>query len=110
MTNSRFTHINESFICDQCRREVPPRRGGCRNHCPYCLVSRHVDVNPGDRANPCGGLMDAVGYEMHAKKGIMLIFKCRRCHQITRNMAAHEDPVAPDNYELILKLSYSSKP
>jgi hypothetical protein len=74
------------------------------------LVSRHVDVNPGDRANPCGGLMDPVGYDMSAKKGIMLIFKCRRCHQTTRNMAAHEDPVAPDNYELILKLSYSSKP
>jgi hypothetical protein len=54
--------------------------------------------------------MDPVGYDMSAKKGIMLIFKCRRCHQTTRNMAAHEDPVAPDNYELILKLSYSSKP
>ncbi len=55
-------------------------------------------------------MMDAVGYETHAKKGIMLIFKCRKCQQITRNMAANEDPLAPDNYELILKLSYSSKP
>jgi hypothetical protein len=48
--------------------------------------------------------MDAVDYELSSKKGIVLIFRCRKCGQTTRNMAAHEDPVAPDDYALILSL------
>ena len=107
MQFSKFTHINQAFTCMNCSREVPPRASGCRNHCPYCLTSRHVDINPGDRANNCEGLMDAVGYELSAKKGVVLIFRCRRCQQLTRNMAANEDPITPDNYELILSLNQS---
>ena len=30
------------------------------NHCSQCLWSKHVDVNPGDRASLCQGLMPAV--------------------------------------------------
>ena len=104
MEKSRFTHINDSFECAHCGRQVPPRARGCRNHCPYCLTSRHVDINPGDRANPCDGLMDAVGYELNAKKGIVLVFRCRRCQTTARNMAANEDSNAPDDYDLILRL------
>ena len=100
----RFTHINESFVCENCGHEVPPRTSGCRNHCPRCLTSKHVDLNPGDRANACLGLMEAVDYELDAKKGIVLIFRCRRCHAQTRNMAAHTDPHAPDDYDAILRL------
>jgi hypothetical protein len=55
MEHSRFTHINESFACAACGRQVSPRTSGCRNHCPFCLVSRHVDIHPGDRANQCQG-------------------------------------------------------
>ena len=101
----RFTHINEDFLCEACGRSVPARQGGCRNHCPYCLVSKHVDVYPGDRANPCTGLMDAVGYELEGKKGLVLLFRCRLCAQSTRTMAAHEDLAAPDDYARILALS-----
>ncbi len=100
----RFTHINETFTCDACGRAVPTRSKGCRNHCPFCLVSRHVDIFPGDRLNDCQGLMDAVDYELDSKKGLMLVFRCRRCQQRTRNMAATQDPLAPDDYERILNL------
>ncbi len=48
--------------------------------------------------------MDADGYENDGKKGLVLLFACRRCGARTRNMAARADPVASDNYEKILKL------
>jgi DNA-directed RNA polymerase subunit RPC12/RpoP len=101
---SKFTHINEHFCCENCGGAVAPVKTGCRNHCPHCLVSKHADVYPGDRANECQGLMDAVAYETSGKKGLMLVFRCRRCGAETRNMAAHEDPVMPDDYDKILKL------
>ncbi|MCX6108974.1 MAG: RNHCP domain-containing protein [Proteobacteria bacterium] len=104
MTTSRFTHINQAFVCAACGASVPPRSSGCRNHCPQCLVSLHVDINPGDRANPCQGLMDAIAYELSGKKGLVLVFRCRRCSQITRNVAAHEDPDGADDYARILRL------
>ena len=28
------------------------------NHCPRCLYSKHVDINPGDRAEQCDGMME----------------------------------------------------
>lgn len=101
----KFTHINETFICENCGETVPPASTGCRNHCPHCLTSKHVDVFPGDRANECQGLLTATGYELDPKKGIVLLFTCSRCGAQTRNKANHEDPVNPDNYEKILSLS-----
>lgn len=100
----RFTHINESFVCEYCHRDVLPAETGCRNHCPHCLTSKHVDVNPGDRANPCQGLLKASGYELDGKKGIVLIFKCQKCGAVTRNKAMR-DGVMPDNYDVILALT-----
>lgn len=101
----RFTHINEHFCCENCGKEVPPLAKGCRNHCPFCLTSKHVDHFPGDRANACHGIMDAVSYELSGKKGIMLIFRCRRCGGTGRNMAAHEDRNQPDDYGKILEIT-----
>ena len=31
-----------------------------RNHCPNCLISLHLDNEPGDRAADCGGQMEPV--------------------------------------------------
>ena len=101
----RFTHINEAFSCEACGAQVPPASSGCRNHCPQCLASKHVDISPGDRQNTCQGLLEATGYELDAKKGIVLLFRCVRCGAETRNKANHEDPVCPDNYDKILSLS-----
>lgn len=101
----RFTSINESFLCEHCGRDIPPLRTGCRNHCPFCLVSKHVDVMPGDRMNACGGLMDPVGYELEGRKGVIIRFKCRRCGGTGRNKAALDDPGCPDDYDVILRLT-----
>jgi hypothetical protein len=98
-----FTHINEEFTCENCGETVPPRKTSCRNHCPFCLTSKHVDVNPGDRANPCKGIMDAIGYENNAK-GLVLHFRCRICQGEGRNVSAHEDSETPDDYDKILSL------
>ena len=41
----------ESFNCRNCGRLVVPAGAGSdhRNHCPNCLHSLHVDIEPGDR-------------------------------------------------------------
>ena len=46
------THAcDESFTCKNCGRLVVPVGAGSdhRNHCPNCLHSLHVDIEPGDR-------------------------------------------------------------
>ena len=103
--SGRFTHINESFTCEKCGKIVPQAATGCRNHCPHCLTSKHVDVFPGDRANPCQGLLEAISYDLDPKKGIVLIFRCAKCGQETRNKANRDDTLCPDNYDKILLLT-----
>ena len=46
LKDSRFTEIDEEFICENCGKRVPKLGYSCRNHCPYCLHSKHVDKNP----------------------------------------------------------------
>lgn len=53
----------------------------CRNHCPHCLYSKHVDINPGDREESCHGLLEPVGVEIDNKKGYVIIFKCKNVVQ-----------------------------
>ncbi len=101
----RFSKINETFTCENCGKAVPLAEKTCRNHCPYCLHSKHVDVFPGDRANPCKGSLMPIGYEFHSKKGLMIQFKCKSCGELTRNIALLEDSFQPDDYDLILKLT-----
>ena len=51
------THAcSDSFTCRVCGRLVTPQSAGTdhRNHCPNCLSSLHVDIEPGDRASDCG--------------------------------------------------------
>ena len=40
---------NDSFTCKVCGRLVTPDAAGTdhRNHCPNCLSSLHVDIEPG---------------------------------------------------------------
>jgi len=51
----------EDFACDHCGKEV--QGSGYTNHCPRCLWSKHVDINPGDRAEKCGGMMKPLRVE-----------------------------------------------
>ena len=57
------THAcEEVFTCKACGREVLPEGAGSdhRNHCPNCLCSLHVDIEPGDRESDCGGIMEPI--------------------------------------------------
>ena len=97
---SKFTKIDEEFICEKCGNKVEKLGYTCRNHCPTCLHSKHVDVNPGDRQEKCHGLLEPIGLEMNNKKGYVIIFKCRKCGAIRKNKSAEDD-----NMELLIQLS-----
>jgi len=88
-----------SFICGNCHKEVTT--GGNigthqRNHCPYCLYSKHVDNTPGDRQASCHGLMQPIGLtfkqEGKEKAGeLMLVHLCQKCGKISINRVAGDD-------------------
>ena len=105
MEQKLFQKNDSGFVCQNCGFEVLPLGYSSRNHCPKCLCSLHVDVNPGDRASDCGGIMDPISVETDAKKGYIIIHKCRKCGAIRRNRAANEAKVQPDNIALIIKLT-----
>ena len=97
---SRFTKIDEEFICHNCGKKVEKLGYTCRNHCPECLHSKHVDINPGDRAEECQGVLKPVSVEIDSKKGYVIKFKCEKCGAIRKNKAAEDD-----NMDLIIELS-----
>lgn len=100
MQESKFTEIDEEFICHNCNQKVSKLGYSCRNHCPNCLHSKHVDVNPGDRLEECHGDLIPVSVELNNKKGYVIIFKCSKCGQIRRNKAADDD-----NMDKIIELT-----
>lgn len=71
------------------------RAGGAgsdhRNHCPNCLSSLHLDIEPGDRAADCGGIIDAVGVWVRKNGEWAIIHRCRRCGQLNSNRVAADD-------------------
>ena len=95
-----FTEIDEEFTCENCGKHVQKLGYSCRNHCPYCLHSKHVDVNPGDRAEQCKGILRPISVELDSKKGYVIVFKCQKCGAIRKNKAAEDD-----NMDLIIDLS-----
>ena len=105
MENKRFTKNDSGFTCVACGKEVLPLGYTSRNHCPFCLCSLHVDINPGDRANTCGGILRPIKTEPDPKRGFVIIHRCERCGQTVRNKAAHEAKVQPDDTDLIIRLS-----
>lgn len=109
----RFVAVgrNEPFRCAVCGADVPPLAGGsCRNHCPRCLHSLHVDVNPGDRSSTCRGLLEPVAVERDAKKGLVVVHRCARCGEVRRNRAAPDDPAMPDDMDALVALSSRPAP
>jgi len=105
METKRFTKLDESFICENCGKEIKPLGYTSRNHCPHCLYSKHLDELPGDRASGCGGLMEPIGASVDAKKGYIITHRCLKCGAIRRNKAAHESKVQPDDINKIIKLT-----
>ena len=105
MEQKLFKKNDNSFVCEHCGAEVEPLGYSSRNHCPFCLWSKHLDVNPGDRANECKGLMEPIRVELDPKKGYVIIHKCQKCGEIHRNRAANEASVQPDDIKLLIKLT-----
>ena len=91
--------IDEGFICENCKKEVLPLGYTARDHCPYCLYSKHVDINPGDRANTCCGLLKPVGIEKY-KDTYKIIYKCEICNKEHKNVVASDD-----DYNKIIEIS-----
>lgn len=78
---------------------VSPLKYTSRDHCPYCLYSKHVDINPGDRLNDCLGLLEPIGIEKF-KDSFKIVYKCKKCNQIHKNIMANDD-----NMDLIIDIS-----
>ena len=108
MSGKRFTVINESFECRNCHHHVLPLQSGCRNHCPVCLYSVHLDHFPGDRTANCGGTMEPIDIYHHSKKGYMVRHRCRSCGHESVNKLALDDPVQADDFELVLTIFRAS--
>lgn len=94
-----FTKLDEQFICENCKQKIEKLKYTTRDHCNYCLYSKHVDINPGDRQNQCKGLLRPIGIEKF-KNTYKIIYKCEKCKEIHKNIMANDD-----NMDLIIELS-----
>ena len=95
----RFNMLDEEFICENCHKKITKLGYTARDHCNYCLHSKHVDIMPGDRKNTCQGLLEPIGIEKY-RDTYKIIYKCQKCHQIHKNTMANDD-----NMNLIIELS-----
>ena len=69
---------------------APVTNGSYRNHCPFCLWSKHVDVKPGDRASECMGMMRPDQMDHRSGKGLVIIHRCIRCGFVRANRLAQD--------------------
>ncbi len=92
-----FIRKTENFVCEHCGFSVGG--DGYTNHCHQCLYSKHVDINPGDRLNPCGGLMKPVRIEKKGKEYVIK-HKCLKCGFEKPNKAVKED-----SFDMIVQVS-----
>ena len=98
MDNKRFKMIDENFECIVCKKQVKKLNYTARDHCPYCLSSIHVDINPGDRNCKCLGILKPIDIEKGKKDTFKIVYKCEKCGIIKRNKAAFDD-----DYDKILE-------
>lgn len=89
----RRNHAPEWFHCVRCSQPVASQTFGTehRNHCPYCLWSRHLDDEPGDRAAECGAAMEPVAVWSRPGGDWALIHRCRGCGALRSNRIAGDD-------------------
>lgn len=86
----KFAKKVENFICENCGKSVIGN--GYTNHCPFCLYSKHVDINPGDRSCNCGGLMKPI--EIQQKNGeFVILHKCTKCGFERKNKVQENDDI-----------------
>ena len=109
------TYFNQTFgdfKCVHCRNHVSADNllSGVqnRNHCPYCLWSRHLDLyESGDRLAACKSPMKPVGLSLKKTKKkygkdqgeLMLVHLCEECGKVSVNRIAADD-IADHIYEI----------
>lgn len=93
----KFQRAVEDFACEHCGRKV--KGSGYTNHCPRCLWSKHVDIDPGDRKEQCGGMMEPVAAESK-DGGYVITHRCVKCRYEKRNKASEND-----DFDVILELA-----
>ncbi len=85
--------INETFICINCKKQIQLASKTCRNHCPHCFVSLHVDWEiPGDRRSNCYGKMYPKDYFI-SNWTMKILFECEICHKQHWNKVAVDDDI-----------------
>ena len=94
--------IDEEFVCENCNKHVKKLGYTARDHCPFCLYSKHIDINPGDRLNTCRGMLVPIGIEKF-RDSYKIIYKCDKCNTIHKNIIAKDDA-----YDKIIDLSIQS--
>ena len=104
MDSKKFKMIDEEFKCLVCNNDVLPLNYTARDHCPKCLCSIHIDINPGDRACSCLDILEPIGIEKAKKDIWKIVYKCNKCGEIKRNKAAIDD-----NYDKILEIMSNPK-
>ncbi|HAP74220.1 TPA: hypothetical protein DCZ46_02850 [Candidatus Campbellbacteria bacterium] len=96
MPMKKFTRTIEDFVCENCGTEVIG--DGYTNHCPKCLWSKHVDINPGDRLADCGGMMKPTGLDKKSDL-FYVVQKCEKCGHERRNKL-----IKGDSFDEAIKL------
>ncbi len=91
-----FIKKQEDFICENCGGQV--KGDGYTNHCPACLWSKHVDIDPGDRASGCKGMMRPISVYILGDR-ISITHQCIECGHQKKNKTTAED-----NIDIILAL------
>ena len=97
MQSKKFKRTIENFTCENCGQEVAGN--GYTNHCPNCLYSKHVDINPGDRASQCGGLMKPIGVEKNGQD-FFITHQCQKCGFQKKNKFSLND-----NFDKLIQIS-----
>lgn len=95
----KFQRTIEDFVCENCGENV--KGNGYTNHCPKCLWSKHVDINPGDRAEDCGGQMKPIG-AIKKGKDFYIVHQCERCG-FERNQKVSPD----DDFDKLIEVQKS---
>ncbi len=101
MDSKKFIRTKEDFVCGHCGASV--QGNGFTNHCPKCLWSKHVDINPGDRAAECQGLMQPVSVEKSGDT-YSITHQCSICGYEKRNKVSPED-----DFELVINLAQQAQ-
>lgn len=84
---------SSTFRCRRCKLDVSLDAPGTahRNHCPFCLWSRHVDDHPGDRAADCGAAMEPLAICVRGDGEWVLVHRCLGCDLMHLNRTAGDD-------------------